>query len=60
MTLRRLDRDAEAAELLAPITADLEVVENDVYHRRLLMYKGEVEPDDLLDLRAVEDPDVLH
>jgi len=58
MTLRRLGRDAEAAELLAPITADLGVVENVAYHRRLLMYKGEVEPDDLLDLRTVDDPDV--
>ena len=58
MTLRRLGRDVEAAELLTPITADLGVVENDAYHQRLLMYKGEVEPDDLLDLRAVDDPDV--
>ncbi len=58
MTLRRLGRDAEASELLAPITADLGVVENDAYHRRLLMYKGEVDPADLLDLRAVDDPDV--
>ncbi len=58
MTLRRLGRDAEASELLTAITAELEVVENDAYHRRLLMYKGEVEPDDLLDLRAVDDPDV--
>ncbi len=58
MSLRRLGRDDEAIELLAPITANLDVVENDAYHRRLLMYKGEVEPDDLLDLRAVDDPDV--
>jgi hypothetical protein len=58
MTLRRLGRDAEAAELLAPLTADLRVVENVAYHRRLLMYKGEVEPDDLLDLRTVDDPSV--
>ncbi len=58
MSLRRLGRDAEAIDLLAPITADLEVVENDAYHQRLLMYKGEVDPDDLLDLRAVDDPDV--
>lgn len=58
MTLRRLGRDVAAAELLAPITSDLAVVENDAYKRRLLMYKGEVDPGELLDLRAVEDPDV--
>ena len=59
MTLRRLGRDTarEAAALLEPITADLAIVENDAYHRRLLMYKGEIAPDDLLDLRAVDDPD---
>lgn len=48
MTLRRLGRDAEAAALLEPIHADLELLENHVYLRRLLMYKGELEPDDLL------------
>ncbi len=57
MTLRRLGRDEQAAALLEPITADMEIIENDAYHRRLLMYKGELSPDDLLDLRAVDDPD---
>lgn len=49
MTLRRLGRDAEAAEVLEPITADLDVIENASYHRLLLMYKGELEADDLWD-----------
>lgn len=57
MTLRRLGRHDEAAALLQPITADLEIIENDAYHRRLLMYKGEVAPEELLDLRVVDDPD---
>lgn len=57
MTLRRLGRHDEAAALLEPITADLEIIENDAYHRRLLMYKGKVAPEELLDLRAVDDPD---
>jgi hypothetical protein len=57
MTLRRLGHHAEARALLDPITADMEIIENDAYHRRLLMYKGEVEPEELLDLRAVDDPD---
>ncbi len=44
MTLRRLGRDEEAAAVLAPITADLDVIENGSYHRLLLMYRGELEP----------------
>ncbi len=57
MTLRRLGRADETAPLLAAITADMEIIENDSYHRRLLMYKGELAAEDLLDLRAVDDPD---
>jgi tetratricopeptide (TPR) repeat protein len=48
MTLRRLGRDDEAARLLEPITADLEIIENDAYHRLLLLYKGELTPEDLM------------
>jgi tetratricopeptide (TPR) repeat protein len=48
MTLRRLGRTAEAAEILTPIRADLDVIENGAYHRLLLMYKGEVPVDSLL------------
>jgi tetratricopeptide (TPR) repeat protein len=48
MTLRRLGRDAEAARVLEPIRADLDVIENGAYHRLLLMYKGELPVDSLL------------
>lgn len=48
MTLRRLERDEEAARVLEPIHADMRILENDAYHRRLLMYKGELPPDSLL------------
>jgi tetratricopeptide (TPR) repeat protein len=48
MTLRRLGRDDEAARLLEPIRADLDVIENGAYHRLLLMYKGELPVDSLL------------
>ncbi|UCD23764.1 MAG: tetratricopeptide repeat protein [Gemmatimonadota bacterium] len=48
MTLRRLGQDDEAAALLEPIHADLQVIENDAYHNLLLMYKGEIPPEDLL------------
>jgi tetratricopeptide (TPR) repeat protein len=48
MTLRRLGRDAEAAKVLRPISAEMRILENDAYHRRLLMYKGELPPEALL------------
>ena len=57
MSYRRLGDEEAAAAVLEPITADMEIVENDAYHRRLLMYKGEVGPQELLDLRAEDDPD---
>ncbi|MFC1639602.1 tetratricopeptide repeat protein [Gemmatimonadota bacterium] len=49
MALRRLGRDEEAAEVLEPIHADMQVIENQVYHQLLLMYKGEITPESLLD-----------
>jgi tetratricopeptide (TPR) repeat protein len=40
MTLRRLGRDAEAARVLEPISADMDIIENTAYHRLLLLNKG--------------------
>lgn len=47
MTLRRLGRTAEAEAVLAPISRDMDIIENDAYHRLLLLYKGELSPDSL-------------
>ena len=48
MSLRRLGRDKEAADVLAPITRHMNVIENETYHRLLLMYKGELPADSVL------------
>jgi tetratricopeptide (TPR) repeat protein len=48
MTLRRLGREDEAAAVLEPIQRGMEIVENNSYYRRLLMYKGLLPPDSLL------------
>jgi tetratricopeptide (TPR) repeat protein len=40
LSLRRAKRDKEAAEVLAPITPSLDVIENASYHSLLLLYKG--------------------
>jgi dipeptidyl aminopeptidase/acylaminoacyl peptidase len=56
MALRRLGRKSEAQALLGPITGDLKVIENHAYWNRLLMYKGQKTPEELLGPRqdAVE------
>ncbi len=47
MTLRRLGRPAEAAKVLEPIGADMDIIENGAYHRLLLLYKGQLPVDSL-------------
>lgn len=47
MTLRRLRRPGDAAKTLEAIDARMEIIENDGYHRLLLMYKGVVSAKDL-------------
>ena len=40
LSLRRAGRDAEAATVLEPIEAGLDVIENTSYHTLLLLYRG--------------------
>ena len=40
MTLRRLNRNDEAAKALEPITEGMDVIENTSYYHLVLMYKG--------------------
>ena len=55
MTLMRMNRPADAAKVLAPITPKMDILENGAYHRRLLMYKGAETPEALLDV-TTSDP----
>ncbi len=48
MTLKRLGREKEAAQALAPIRGDLAVIEDQDYLDRLLVFKGEKSVDELL------------
>ena len=48
MALRRVGRTDEAAAVLVPINAQMDVIENGAYHRLLLLYKGELAESDLL------------
>ena len=48
LILRRMGRDAEARAALVPVRRDLDVFENQSYHRLLLLYKGELPVDSVL------------
>jgi tetratricopeptide (TPR) repeat protein len=48
LALRRLGRDVEARQVLAPIRPNMAVVENRAYLLLMMMYKGELTPDALL------------
>ncbi|MFL5581455.1 MAG: PQQ-binding-like beta-propeller repeat protein [Gemmatimonadaceae bacterium] len=56
MTLRRLGRAEEAHAALAPISRDMDVIENGAYHRLLLLYEGELPVDSLLAPARGDDP----
>lgn len=56
LTLRRLDRDAEARQVVASITADMALIENHAYHELLLMFKGELTPQQVLQSDAEPGP----
>ena len=47
MTLRMLGREEEAAKALDPIHKDMTMIENGVYHRLCLFYKGEITYEEL-------------
>jgi tetratricopeptide (TPR) repeat protein len=55
MTLRRMGRAEEAARVLEPIHEGMDIIEDHAYHRLLLMYKGLVPPQALLQATAGDD-----
>ena len=60
MTYRRMGKDDQAVRLLTRIDEDMNLLDNDSYHKRLLMYKGIISPESLLDpdnIGAI-DPDI--
>lgn len=55
MTYRRLGRHGAAKQLLDQVSEKMDVLENESYHRRLLMYKGAIKPQELLDTANADD-----
>ena len=52
MTLRRLGHDDEAESLLQPIHAQMRIIENHAYHRILLLQKGELSEQEVIDVEG--------
>lgn len=57
MTYRRLGEDEVAERLLADVEQEMNIVANEGYFERLLMYKGMMEPDSLLQIPETASPD---
>lgn len=49
LALRRAGEDLRAAEILEPVTPDIDLKYDDSYHRLLLVFKGICHPESLLD-----------
>ena len=62
MTLRRLGRPKEAEHLLVRADPSLDVIENVAYHKLLMMYRGEISVDELLDepKEGLDRPTILY
>ncbi len=58
LTLRRLGRHEEASKALAAINADLDLIENHSYLKLLLVYKGDLSADSVMEeaAGAIESP----
>lgn len=50
MTLRRLQRNEEASQLLASLKKEPVIIENDSYLKRIALYKGELAPGQILNV----------
>ncbi len=48
MSLRRSGRNTEAAQVLIPMQRNMNIVENQAYHRLMLLYKGVLPADSVL------------
>ncbi|MCS6974699.1 MAG: tetratricopeptide repeat protein [Cyclobacteriaceae bacterium] len=59
MTYCRMKKMEEAAKVLELIRDDMKIVENDSYYKRLKMYKGQLQPEEVLNVgENAEDRDL--
>lgn len=58
LTVRRLNDDRSAAEILNAVSHSMNIMENGMYHRLLLMFKGDLTPEDVMKPGDGEDASV--
>ena len=58
MTCKRLGREERADQLLEMVREDTDPGENASYLRRILMYKGLIKPEELMQFEGAEFPDL--
>ena len=56
MTLRRMGKNFEAQRVVKPVRADMEIIENQAYHKLCLLYKG---INKIEDLTVKSDGDIM-
>lgn len=59
MALVKLGSNEEADQIIKLVQPDMEIIENDAYFKRILMYKGELNPDALLSVESSADDQKL-
>lgn len=59
MTLKKMGRDLEAMGLIISVDKNLNIIENEAYYKRLLLYKKELKPEDLLAKQMITDEQKL-
>jgi len=52
MALMKMGKKEEANAIINQVNKNMEIIENDAYFKRILMYKGELQPEALLSTRA--------
>jgi tetratricopeptide (TPR) repeat protein len=59
MTLIKMGKTKDAQSLLTAINTKMTIIENDAYFKRILMYKGQLKPESLMDLDAASEEQKL-
>ena len=54
-----MGKTKEAQSLIKAVNANMTIVENDAYFKRILMYKGQLKPESLIDVDAASEDQKL-
>ena len=57
MTLVKMGKTKEAQSLIRAVNTKMTIIENDAYFKRILMYKGELKPEALMDTKDSKSED---